>query len=107
MGSGCVPESDPIIFAAGQTVSPLGNELLNRTPVFATLTSVMNKRGSGQMADMTTTLTVNTSKVETSHVRLRKEFIFYLILPSSILQVILSYIIISPMCIELSSLLYM
>ena len=69
-----VPESDPIIFAAGQTVSPLGNELLNRTPVFATLTSVMNKRGSGQMVDMTTTLTVNISKVEISHVRLRKEF---------------------------------
>ena len=62
-----VPESDPIIFAASQTVSPLGNEPLNRTPVLATLTSVMNKRGndvSGWMADMTTTLTVNTTEVE-------------------------------------------
>ena len=62
-----VPESDPIIFAASLTVSPEGSELLNRTPVLATLTSVMNKRGnnmSGCMADMTTTLTVNTTEVE-------------------------------------------
>ena len=62
-----VPESDPIIFAASQTVSPEGSEPLNRTPVLATLTSVMNRRGnnvSGWMADMTTTLTVNTAKVE-------------------------------------------
>ena len=62
-----VPESDPIIFAASQTVSPEGNEPFNRTPVIATLTSIMNNRGndvSGWMADMTTTLTVNTAEVE-------------------------------------------
>ena len=62
-----VPVSDPIIFAASQTVSPEGTEPLSRTPVLATLTSVMNRRGnneSGWIADMTTTLTVNTSEVE-------------------------------------------
>ena len=62
-----VPESDPIIFAASQSVSPEGNEPLSRTPVLATLTSVMNKRRnnvSAWIADMTTTLTVNTSEVE-------------------------------------------
>ena len=61
-----VPESDPIIFAASQTVSPEGSNPLSRTPVLATLTCLMNKRGnnvSGWMADMTTTLTVNTAKV--------------------------------------------
>ena len=62
-----VPESDPIIFAASQTVTPEGTEPLSRTPVIATLTSVMNKRRnnvSGWMADITTTLTVNTAEVE-------------------------------------------
>ena len=62
-----VPESDPIIFAASQTVSPEGTESLSRTPVLATLTSVMNNRGnsvSGWMTDMTTTLAVNTAKME-------------------------------------------
>ena len=60
-----VPESDPIVFAASQTVSPEGSEPLNRTPVIAFLTNVMNKRNeSGCMADMTTTLTVNTVEVE-------------------------------------------
>ena len=62
-----VPESDPIIFAASITVSPEGSEPLNRTPVIAILTSVMNRRGnnvSGWMADMTTTLTFNTAEVE-------------------------------------------
>ena len=62
-----VTESDPIIFAASQTVSPEGSEPLNRTPVIATLRSVMNTRGnndSGWMADMTITLTVNTAEVE-------------------------------------------
>ena len=55
-----VPESDPIV-----TVSPEGTEPLNRTPVLAFLTNVMNKRNeSGWMADMTTTLTVNTAEVE-------------------------------------------
>ena len=62
-----VPESDPITFAASLTVSPEGNEPLSRTPVVATLISLMNKSGnnvSEWMADMTTTLTVNTSEVE-------------------------------------------
>ena len=62
-----VPESDPIIFAASLTVSPDGNEPVSRTPVLATLTSHMDKRGknvSGWMADMPTTLTVNTAEVE-------------------------------------------
>ena len=62
-----VPESDPIIFAASITVSPDGSEPFNRTPIFATLTSVMNNRGndvSGWLADMTTTLIVNTAKVK-------------------------------------------
>ena len=62
-----VPESDPIIFAASQTVSPEGTEPVSRTPVVAAVTSIMNKRVnnvSGWMADMTTTLTVNTSEVE-------------------------------------------
>ena len=40
-----VPESDPIIFAASQTVSPEGSEPVSRTPVVATLTSIMNRRG--------------------------------------------------------------
>ena len=60
-----VPESDPIIFAASQSVSPEGNEPVSRTPVLATLTSIMNnykseKNVSEWIADMTTTLTVNT-----------------------------------------------
>ena len=62
-----IPENDPIIFAASQTVSPEGSEPVSRTPVLATLTSIMNNRGnnvSGWMADMTTTLTVNTAEVE-------------------------------------------
>ena len=62
-----VPESDPIVFAASQTVSPEDNVPLNRTRVIATLTSVMNKRGndaSGWMADMAIILTVNTAEVE-------------------------------------------
>ena len=62
-----VPVSDPIIFAASQTVSPEGTEPVSRTPVVATLTSIMNRSGNnvrGWMADMTTTLTVNTSEVE-------------------------------------------
>ena len=62
-----VPESDPIIFSASQTFSPEGREPLSHTPVFATLRSVMNYRWnnvSGWMADMTTTLTVNTAEVE-------------------------------------------
>ena len=63
-----VPESDPIIFAASLTVTPHGIEPLNRPPVLATLTSLMNKRGndvSGWMADMTTTQSLtNTAKVE-------------------------------------------
>ena len=90
----CVPESDPIIFAASQTVSPEGTEPVRRTPVLATLSRLMNKSGnneSGWMADMTTTPTVNTAEVEnirqTSHVRLREELIFSLLPPSSILQV--------------------
>ena len=61
------PESDPIVFAASLTVSPEGNVPLNRTPVLATPTSVMNRKVnsvSGWMADMTTTLTVNTAEVE-------------------------------------------
>ena len=95
-----VPESDPIIFAASQTVSPEGSEPLNRTPVIATLTSLMNRRGnnvSGWMADMTT-LTANTAKVENKTnitCQTQKGIRFLnLILPSSILQVILNYIII-------------
>ena len=64
-----VPESDPITFDASQTVSPEGSEPISRTPfnLLATLTSLMNKRGnnvSGWIADMTTTLTVNTAEVE-------------------------------------------
>ena len=62
-----VPESDPIIFAASHTVSPEGTEPVSRTPVLATLTSLMNKSGNiggGWIADMTTTLTVNTAEVE-------------------------------------------
>ena len=62
-----IPESDPIIFAASQAVSPEGYKPVSRTPVLATLTSLMNRRGNdvrGWIADMTTTLTVNTSEVE-------------------------------------------
>ena len=62
-----VPESDPMIFAAINTISLEGTEPLRRTPVIATLTSLMNRSGnnvSGWMADMTTTLTVNTAEVE-------------------------------------------
>ena len=62
-----VPESDPMIFAAINTVSLEGTEPLRCTPVVATLTSLMNRSGndvSGWMADMTTTLTVNTAEVE-------------------------------------------
>ena len=61
-----VPESDPITFAASQTVSPEGTEPVSRTAVLATLTSLMNKRNntSGWIADMTTTVTVNTAEVE-------------------------------------------
>ena len=62
-----VPESDSIIFTASLTVSTEGNESHYRTPVLGTLTSVMNRRGndvSGWMADMTTTLIVNTAEVE-------------------------------------------
>ena len=62
-----VPESDPIIFTASESVSPEGSEPLSRTPVLATLTSVMNEKGnnvSGWMADMTITLTVSTAEVE-------------------------------------------
>ena len=62
-----VPESDPIIFAASITVSPEGSEPVSRTPVIATLTSAMNRRENSVsvwMADMTTTLTVNTAEVE-------------------------------------------
>ena len=111
-----VPESDPIIFAASLTVSPLGNEPINRTPVLATLTSVMNKRGnnvSGWMADMTTTLTVNTAEVENKTnitCQTQKEINF---LSNSTFFYIAGYIeqhhnnLKSPMCIELSSLLYM
>ena len=40
-----VPESDPIIFAASQTISPDGSEPLSQTPVLATLTSVMIREG--------------------------------------------------------------
>ena len=59
---------------------------------------------SGWMADMTTTLTVNTVEVENkTNITCQTQLIFYLILASSILQVILSYIIISPICIELFS----
>ena len=75
-----VPESDPIISAANQTVSPEGNESLSRTPVLATLTSFMNKRGndvSGWMADITITLTVNTAEVENkTNITCQTQFIF-------------------------------
>ena len=68
MDSGTIcSESDPIIYAASQTASPEGTEPVSRTPVLANFTSVMNRRGndvSGWMADMTTTLTVNTAEVE-------------------------------------------
>ena len=111
-----VPESDPIIFAASQTVSPEGTEPLSRTPVLATLTSAMNKRWnnvSGWMADMTTILTVNTAKVEnkTSITCQTQKGIHFL--SNSTFLYIAGYIELhhnnlkSPMCIELSSLLYM
>ena len=111
-----VLESDPIIFAASQTVSPEGTEPLSRTPVLATLTSAMNKRWinvSGWMADMTTILTVNTAKVEnkTNIVCQTQRGIKFL--SNSSLLYIAGYIELhhnnlkSPMCIELSSLLYM
>ena len=91
-----VPESDPIIFAASLIVSPEGMEPLSRTPVLATLTSVMNKRGnnmSGWMADMTTTLTVNTAEVENkTNITCQTQKGIHFI--SNCLQVILCYIII-------------
>ena len=62
-----VPESDPITFAASQTVSPEGNKPVSLTPVLATVISIMNRSEnnvSGWIADMTTTLTVNTAEVE-------------------------------------------
>ena len=110
-----VPESDPIIFAASQTVSPEGNEPLSRTPVLATLTSVMNKRGnvSVWMADMTTILTVNTAEIENKTnitCQTQKGINF---LSNSTFLYIAGYIELhynnlkSPICIELSSLLYM
>ena len=109
-----VPESDPIVFAASQTVSPEGNVPLNRTPVFATLTSFMNKRGndvSGWMADMTTTLTVNTAEVENkTNVTCQTQKGIHFLCNSSFLY-IAGYSELhhnnlkSPMCIELSSLL--
>ena len=100
-----VPESDLIIFAASLTVSPEGNELLSRTPVIATLTSLINKRGNnvcGWMADMTTTLTVNTAEVENkTHItcRLRKESY------STFLYIAKFHLKKSQICIVLSSLL--
>ena len=110
-----VPKSDPIIFAASQTVSPEGTEPLSRTPVLATLTSAMNKRGnvSVWMADMTITLTVNTAKVEnkTNIVCQTQKGIKFL--SNSTFLYIAGHIELhhnnlkSPMCIELSSLLYM
>ena len=61
----CIPETDPIIFAVDQTTTSEGNEPLNRTQVFsATLINVTNKSGNdtiGWRADMTITLTVNTT----------------------------------------------
>ena len=62
-----IPESDPIIFVASQTVSPEGTEPVSRKPFLATLTHIMNmsrNNVSVWMADMTTTLTVNTFEVE-------------------------------------------
>ena len=83
----CVLESDPIIFAASQTVSPEGSEPPSHTPVLATLTSLMNKRGNNHswwMADMNITLTVNTAEVENkTNIGLREELIISLLLPST------------------------
>ena len=111
-----VPESDPIIFAASQTVSPEGSEPRNRTPVIATLTSVMNKRGnnvSGCMADMTTTLTVNTAEVENkTNITCQTQKGIHFLSNSTFLY-IAGYIELhhnnlkSPMCREFSSSLYM
>ena len=62
-----IPRSDPMTFAASESVSAAGSHSMNRPPVLATLTSVINKtcnNDSGCTADINTTLTVNTTEVE-------------------------------------------
>ena len=60
-----ISETDSIIVAIGFTTSSEGNQPINRSQVFyATLINVTNKSGNytiGLMADMTITLTVNTT----------------------------------------------
>ena len=60
------PKGDSITFSADQSDITEGSAPVNRTPVVATLTSVINWREESGIiiADMTTTLTVNSSEVE-------------------------------------------
>ena len=59
-----IPKGDPIIFSAHQSDVTEGSVPVNRTPAVATLTSVINRREESGSADMTTTLTINSSEVE-------------------------------------------
>ena len=62
-----IPRSDPITFAASESVSAAGSKSINRPPALATLTSLINKtcnNDSGCTADISTTLTVNITEVE-------------------------------------------
>ena len=59
-----IPKGDPITFSADQSDATDGSAPVNRTPTVATLASVTNRSEESGMADMTTTLAVNSSEVE-------------------------------------------